>query len=116
MAETAAALSSRFERFAVRECRHSSPLYEHLSTRVAGDPELLALAAHARRGQPIPNLFFAAVHFLLLQGATHPLTRFYPSVSREAVSALDAANDPYPLFRAFCRERRDEIAQLIGSR
>jgi hypothetical protein len=74
------ALSERFKRFAMHPDLQS-PLYRRLSWCIAADLELLALAAHVRTGQPIPNLFFAAVHFLLLKGMQHPLSAFYPSIS-----------------------------------
>lgn len=104
-------LAQRFKRFAEREC-HVSPLYQRLSLGIAGDPEILALAAEARQGQPVPNLFLAAVHCLLLQGLSHPLAVFYPSVS----PASPPQGDPYPAFRAFCREYAVAIRQLITTR
>ncbi|HZA23869.1 MAG TPA: DUF2332 family protein, partial [Dehalococcoidia bacterium] len=59
-------LAQRFQRFARLECHGSSPLYERLSLDIAADQLMLAMSAHAQRGQPVPNLFFAAVHWLLL--------------------------------------------------
>jgi hypothetical protein len=94
------------------ECHSPSPLYEHLSLGVAADPEILALAAHARRGQPAPNLFFAAVYLLLLQGTEHPVSAFYSSLSEAAAWSEDS----YPYFRAFCLEQSEEIIDLITSR
>ena len=61
--------------------RVGSQLYARLSAGVLEDPELLALAATAPAGQPPPNLLFAAVHYLLLRGASHPLARLYPSLN-----------------------------------
>jgi hypothetical protein len=104
-------LSQRFERFARREC-HVSPLYERLSLGIAHDPELLTIAAQAKPGQPVPNLFLAAVHFLLLTGVQAPLAAFYPSLSSTPASSAD----PYPSFRAFCLEHREEILGLISTR
>src|SRR4028119_1451619 len=91
-------LSQRFRKFAESECHNSSPLYEHLSQGIAADDEILALAAHCRKGQPSPNLFLAAVHFLLLQGIAAPLASFYPDLTRPA----DSPNAAYPAFREFC--------------
>ena len=104
-------LSRRFERFARREC-YVSPLYERLSLGIADDPELLAIAAQATPGQPMPNLFLGVVHFLLLRGMQHSLASFYPSLSRTGSSAVD----PYPSFRAFCLEHREVILELISTR
>lgn len=107
-----AALAERFERFAFMECRGVSPLYERLSLGVAADSEMLTLAARVRAGQPVPNLFLAAVHFLLLGGAGETLAGFYPSVG----GAYDGAADPYPAFRSFCFQYRAAIIELIGAR
>jgi hypothetical protein len=105
------ALALRFERFARQEC-HVSPLYERLSLGVAGDPEVLAIAARAKPGQPVPNLLLAAVHFLLLSGVQHPLADFYPSLS----PVTPVAADPYPRFRVFCLEHREKVLELISTR
>lgn len=105
-------LSRAFERFAKEECHNSSVLYERLSLGIAKDPELLTLAAHARKGERVPNLFFAAVHFLLLKGIEHPVARFYDSLS----GAPERSEDPYPDFRSFCLEHEGEISKLISSR
>jgi len=109
--QTDDALAQRFERFARRECQ-VSPLYERLSFGIAEDPELLAIAGQARPGQPAPNLFLAAVHFLLLGGVQHPLAAFYPSLS----PATPLCADPYRSFRAFCLEHREKILGLISTR
>ena len=106
------ALSRRFQDFARLECRGSSPLYECLSQGVAADGQLLALAANTRRSQPAPNLFFAAVHFLLLRGAEHPLAAFYASLG----GAWDGREDPCPAFRDFCLQHCEEIVGLISHR
>jgi len=132
-------LSRRFERFATLETGGSSPLYERLCLGIAHDPDMLALAAQAR-SQPVPNLFLAAVHYLLLKGVPHPLAAFYPSVSPhppapspeaeqrasgegesraplvKAAKGSQPHGDPYPHFRAFCLEHRDAIMNLISTR
>jgi hypothetical protein len=105
-------LSRIFERFGKEECSNSSPLYERLSLTIAKDRELLSLAAHARTGERVPNLFLAAVHFLLLKGTKHPVARFYESLSETP----ERYEDPYPDFRSFCIEHENEILKLIGSR
>ncbi len=104
-------LTNRFEQF-VQEClAHDSPLYARLSAGVAQDFELLDLAAQATR-EPVPNLFFAAVHSLLLQGEQHRLADYYPSLRahpRKDDGLLSA-------FADFCREHRSVLEQLISSR
>ena len=86
-----------------------SPLYESLAMRVAEDPELLALAAQAWEKNALPNLFFAAVHFLLLKGEHHQLAAFYPSLN----NASRHYDYVYPYFRNFVLERKDEISEII---
>lgn len=88
-----------------------SPLYSHLAKNTAEDPALLALAAEAESG-PESNLFLAATHSLLLEGKTHPLADFYPSVS----NASPDKGDPFPHFRDFCLEHEEEIRTLISTR
>ena len=109
MSET---LSDIFERFAKDEFHSSSPLYERLSRGVAQDPELLALAAHCRKGERVPNLFFAAVHYLMLKGTPHPLARFYKSLG----GSFDGREDPMAEFRSFCRQEIERIHELIAIR
>lgn len=103
-------LAQHFERFAKHEARASSPLYCRLASGVAGDVDLLALAAHAPPG-PTPNLFLAAVHYLLLKGVNHRLAEFYPTVSGWATIGVD----PFPDFRAFCLEHANQIRRLIST-
>ncbi len=101
-----------FRRFGDLECPGMSTLYERLSLAISGDPEILAIAVQRRAGQPAPNLFFAAVHALLLEGSPHPLARFYTSLS----PATQTTEDPYPVFRTFCLERRAQIVEIISTR
>ena len=105
-------LSQRFKQFAFHVSQQASPLYAQLSVAVADDPELLMLASHAGRGQPVPNLFFAAIHFLLLKGVHNFLSTFYPSIS--VVTERNA--NPYPAFRSFCLDHHEEIRQLLATR
>jgi hypothetical protein len=54
-----------------------------------------------------PVLLLAAVHFLLLGGADHPLA---------AVYAAESDGDPGPLFVDFCVQHRDELVDLLSTR
>ncbi len=105
-------LSNTFRHFAETECRSSSALYEHLSLSIAEDDKLLALAAHSPQGQPVPNLFFAAVQYLLLQGQSESLSQFYPSLTDNA-HAPEAA---YPAFRKFCLKNATTLQHLLTTR
>ena len=101
-------VAGQFRAFA-RQCRESSPLYARLATGAAEDPEILSLAAQARKGERVANLLLAAVQFLLLKGTSHPLASFYENSSAPP-------GDPYPDFRAFCLEHTAVIAELISTR
>jgi hypothetical protein len=100
-----------FEHFA-RTARDSSPLYEHLARRVATDVELLGLTAGVRPRHLQPNLLFAAVHYLLLEGAQSELRRSYPSLGGTSPFAADV----FRHFRTFCLAHGDSIRNLVATR
>lgn len=102
-------ISKRFVDFSKRECSGISALYAALAMEVSSDKEMLVLCQYARAGQPIPNLFFGAVHYLLLKGINHPLGKFYPSVVNQPANAMDA----YPVFKEFCLSYKNEIEYLL---
>jgi len=104
------ALAAQFASFGEEGRLNGSSLYERLALAVASDSDLLALAAHARN-RPVPNLFFAAVHYLILKGTAHPLAALY-----RAAAEGTRADDPYPCFRSFCREHADAICSLLATR
>jgi hypothetical protein len=106
-------LSQQFRRFGERECVPASPLYGRLAVGIADDPELLEIAATAR-ARPVPNLFLAAVHYLLIQETAHPLAAFYPDLAGDSRALV--SGEPFPLFRAFCLEQANAIRQLLASR
>lgn len=101
-----------FRFFAGEARRTGSALYAALSEKIAGDEALLALAGGARAGQPPANLLFAAVHFLLLGGADHPLKDYYPSLG----GARLPDGDVFAAFRDFAIARRAEIAAIVARR
>ncbi|WP_330949054.1 DUF2332 domain-containing protein [Virgibacillus sp. MG-45] len=105
------ALSNRFMRFA-EECSGSSTLYAFLSKNIAANKELLELSAHAGKGQPIPNLFFGAVHFLLLNGTEHELRNYYASIVSEPKTETEA----FPVFFDFCLRNRQAIIPLLQTK
>ncbi len=73
---------------------------------------MLALASNAQKGQPVPNILFAAVHYLLLQSPSSALAAYYPSMTE----ATEPREDCYPHFLAFCREHLDEMTELLKTR
>src|SRR6266568_644867 len=86
-----------------------SPLYLNLAMRVAEDPDLLEVAAEAWEKNALPNLFFAAVHLLLLKGEHHQLAAFYASLNNTS-RHYDYV---YPYFRSFVLEHMEEIREIM---
>ncbi|CEG27753.1 DUF2332 domain-containing protein [Bacillus sp. B-jedd] len=105
-------LSNRFMAFAEKECKGSSELYDHLSGEIADDPEILELASHARQGQPMPNLLFGAIHYLLLKGSNHPLKDYYASLTDEPLPSEKS----FPSFKSFCMGNRANIIEILENK
>ena len=109
-----AALSRLFTHVAEEECPQIDGwLYQALCRRISQDRELLAISAQAGPGQPPTNMLFAAVHYLLLGGADHPLRDWYPALANGDAQPPDTAFEP---FRSFCLEHADAIRPLLESR
>ena len=104
--------AERFRYYASTVYRDRSPLYLSLAMRVAEDPQLLAIAAKAWKKDALPNLFFSAVHFLLLKGKHHQLAAFYPSLNNNSKHY----DFTYPYFRSFVLEHKNEIDEIITTR
>jgi hypothetical protein len=105
-------IAHHFTYFARQVGEGYSPLYERLALGCAADTEMLKLASQASPDQPIPPLLFAAVYHLLLKGEKHPLAGFYPLLKAEP----PRTDDPYPLFRNFCRSRHLQIEAILRTR
>ncbi|MFB6234034.1 MAG: DUF2332 domain-containing protein [Halopenitus sp.] len=125
-------LATAFERYA-GWAADVTPLYETLASAAAADERLLDIAAAAPEGQPAPQLLLAAVHSLLLEGESHPLTLFYPTCRGDEVTFVDgdtpsadgdtatadgdpAAGNPVPHFREFCLANEAKLRERIASR
>ena len=105
-------LSAAFRRFAEVEVPSGDcPLYESLAMAVAEDRELLALASHRLAGQPVANMLFGAVHYLLAQSPEEPLTTHY-----RTLSSGPPVGDLRKLFREFCISRSEQIVAILQSR
>ena len=102
-------LSDRFKAFAEKECAGSSELYEFLALKISDDGELLDLSSHSREGQPIPNLFLGAVHYLLLNGNDHRLRNYYSSI----VERPKPTEESFPHFKDFCSTYKDQIIPIL---
>lgn len=105
-------LSQRFTNFSARECKGSSKLYEHLSLKISEDHEMLELSSSSGEGQPVPNLFLAAVHYLLLSGSNHILKEYYPSITKYP-RPVEAS---FTHFKDFCRQHREEIISILKNK
>ncbi len=105
-------ISNKFKSFALKECQGSSDLYEFLSLRIAEDEELLNLASEAGEGQPIPNLLFGAIHYLLLKGMDHGLKEFYPTI----VEYPRGPEESFFYFKEFCRLYSQQIKELLKTK
>jgi hypothetical protein len=85
-------VAERYRRFAEREARGRSPLYERLALGVAGDRGLLELLERLPPAKQQPNLFFAAVQYL---GGPQP--------------------DP-GAFRSFVLDHADQVVATMAAR
>lgn len=117
----APSLDRQFRGFAKAAARDGAPLYRRLAEGIAGDRGILDLMGGAPAAQRRPTLLMAAVHYLLLAGDDDPLARHYPTLAPAPDPAGDAtpvrpAGDPFPAFAAYCRRRRDALAELLGTR
>jgi hypothetical protein len=106
-------LSLRFKNFANIECKGSSELYEFLSLKISEDDELLELCFKAQNGQPVPNLLFGAVHYLLLKGKEHQLKEYYPSVTKPPRKIDD---ETFVCFKDFCNVYSEEIVPILKNK
>ena len=112
------ALALRFRTFASEECSGESGLnvlsstYEVLSLAVASSNELLDMARHCQVGQPIPNLFFAAVKRVLADHPDDGLNYHYAGSARggKPTAGLEEA------FGEFCSAHSHEIRALVQTR
>ena len=106
-------LALRFKNFSTTECKDSSELYEFLSLKVSEDDAILELCTEAREGQPVPNLLFGAVHYLLLKGKDHQLKQYYPSLTNEYRKVEEEA---FLHFKDFCIGYKEEIIPILKSK
>lgn len=105
-------MAARFRLFAEAECRGYAPFYEGLCHAIATDVDLLEIARHSNAGQPIPNLFLASVHYLLLAEPGHPL----PGALASIESSTEAVEQVFPEYRRFCIGRRERLVNLLSFR
>lgn len=105
-------LTQSFQQFAMEQCEGSSPFYKTLSLNIAEDPELLDVCQSAREDQPVPNLLFGAVHYLLMKEPHHVLRAFYPSLTDKP----ETGQSPFPAFKEFVLTHHEQIRDLLKTR
>lgn len=90
----------------------SSPLYGALGPVLAESNRVMELVAQRRPGQQPTNLFFAAMHAVVLAGADHPLRDYFASVGgcRPPDAELGA------VALDFCDAFADELLPLVRTR
>lgn len=101
-------LAEQFRRFGIHVI--TSPLYQRLANVVAADHDLLQIAAQGRQ-HPYPNLFFAAVHYLLMAEPEAELAHYYPSLTDQP-----DPSDPSLALRRFCLSHADVLTEIVRSR
>ncbi|MBW4719307.1 DUF2332 domain-containing protein [Saccharothrix obliqua] len=102
----------RLDGFARRGACGVSPLYEHLASRAAADPEVAGLLTAAPEPFAQPTLLLAAAHRLVQAEPFHPLSNYYPSLG----GTFGPDDDTWPLFRSFVLERADRVRELVATR
>jgi hypothetical protein len=118
-------LADHFRAFAESSARDGAPTYAAICRAVADDADILGLLASAPPAQRRPNLLLAAVHFLLLGGADHPLAAYYDTVAaytgRTKMAPVvggsvgGAHSTVGAAFKDFCITQRGALLELIAS-
>ena len=90
---------------------HGSPLYARLAEVVASSDELLRVINRVENWPPA-NVFFAAVHFLLMRDSDAPLAEFYPSLTSDPKPTADVGSP----FQDFVLRHESEIVALGRTR
>jgi len=89
----------------------SSPLYRELVEVIAESDELLRIVNRIPH-KPPPNILFAAVQFLLMDGMGADLARYYPSLTESPLPATEAG----PVFTEFVIDHEDPIVAIGTTR
>lgn len=96
---------------------NGSPMYRFLSLQVSTDDQCLTLAGKTEPSQPAPNLFFAAVHFLLEENhhaspESESLAKYYPSLGGQ----FEPTVEMFECFKEFCRKFEAEILEILKTK
>ncbi|MEU7475745.1 DUF2332 domain-containing protein [Lentzea sp. NPDC042327] len=93
------------------EAAATSPLYEHLASRAAEDPEVADLLTAAGEEHATGELLLAAAHRLVQAEPFHRLSNYYPSLG----GTYGADESTWPLFRDFLLERSERVRALVST-
>lgn len=90
------------------------PLYRAMARAVSEDAEILAMLLECPPAGRDPNMLLAAIQYLVMGGAPHPLAAGYER-------AASFATEPVPetigaVVHDFCRTHRQELVDLLSSR
>ncbi len=100
-----------FLAFAKTECEGNSELYYNLCIDISKDKDLLKIASFSKAGQPIPNIFLASIHYLLLKNSESELAKYYPSITRQSTKDI-----PFSIFKNYCIKNETEIREIISTK
>lgn len=90
---------------------HRSPLYAHLIDLTIQRPELMRVIQRIDN-RPPPNVYLAAIHYLLMDGQSSPLVRYYQSLVDEPLP-VEGVDDA---FVEFVVAHEEAIVDLANSR
>jgi hypothetical protein len=110
-------LPDHFRGFAAVVENDGGTTYPAICRGVADDDDVLSLLDGAPLPQRRPLLLLAAVHYLILAGAQHPLAAYYDTVAAVRGRPFEPpGGDPTPVFADFCRSHRDALTVLAATR
>jgi hypothetical protein len=104
-------ITDQFGRFAEHEGKGYAPLYEQLSAVIAADTQLARPLLAAPPEQQRHTLYFAALHYLVLEHPDHELAAWYPTVTPSP-----RRDDPADALRSFSQAFSDRLQDLIATR
>ncbi len=108
--DSADRMSKWFLRFS--EQTAGSPIYQFLSKEISSNQKILKLASRSGSSQPAPNLFLAAVNYILMKNPKDGLAEFYPNVGGSFSPSPAMLN----AFSIFCEKFEVEIGKLLETR
>ena len=110
-------LADQFRLFAVSCERDGAVTYATICRGIAEDEDLLHLTNQAPEVQRRPNILLAAVHFLLLSGADHPVADHYDSVwSWRELPVPTPVHGVVEDFHSFCLAHQAALLDLVSHR